>query len=48
MHVLASAAERFNWLVHAYCLMGNHYALLIETPDDNLAKGMSQLNGVYT
>lgn len=46
--VLASVVERFNWLVHAYCLMGNHYHLLIETPDGNLSKGMRQLNGVYT
>ncbi|MGA7980210.1 MAG: transposase, partial [Chromatiaceae bacterium] len=40
--------ERFNWVVHAYCQMGNHYHLLVETPDGNLAKGMRQLNGVYT
>jgi hypothetical protein len=31
-----------------YCQMGNHYHLLIETPDSNLAKGMHQHNGVYT
>lgn len=46
--LLASVAERFNWLIHAYCLMGNHYHLLIETPNGNLAQGMRQLNGVYT
>jgi REP element-mobilizing transposase RayT len=28
--------------------MTNHYHLLIETPDGNLAKGMRQFNGVYT
>jgi len=28
--------------------MGNHYHLVIETPDGNLSKGMRQLNGVYT
>jgi putative transposase len=28
--------------------MGNHYHLLIETPEPNLSKGMRQLNGVYT
>ena len=33
--------------MHAYCLMGNHYHLLIETPRPNLALGMRQLNGVY-
>ena len=39
---------RYNWLCHAYCLMDNHYHLLIETPDGNLSLGMRQLNGVYT
>ena len=46
--VLADVCERFNWWGHAYCLMTNHYHLLIETPDSNLSKGMRQLNGVYT
>ncbi len=46
--VLAGVCERFNWTVHAYCLMSNHYHLLIETPDGNLSQGMRQLNGVYT
>jgi len=48
LEVIASVYERFNWVLHAYCLMGNHYHLLIETPDSNLSKGMRQLNGVYT
>ena len=48
LDVLADVADRFNWLVHAYCEMTNHYHLLIETPDGNLSKGMRQLNGVYT
>ena len=46
--ILEKIVDRFNWLVHAYCLMDNHYHLLIETPDSNLSKGMRQLNGVYT
>ena len=46
--VLAHVCKRFNWTVHAYCLMGNHYHLLVETPDANLSAGMRQLNGVYT
>jgi len=46
--ILAKAMDRFNWLCHAYCLMGNHYHLLIETVDPTLARGMRQLNGVYT
>jgi len=48
LEVLRDVCERFNWIVHAYCLMANHYHLLIETPDGNLSKGMRQLNGVYT
>jgi len=46
--LLCDICERFNWCGHAYCLMINHYYLLMETPDANLAKGMRQLNGVYT
>ncbi|MDT8442343.1 MAG: transposase [Desulfuromonadales bacterium] len=45
---LGQVVERFNWLCHAYCLMDNHYHLLIETPEGNLSAGMRQLNGVYT
>ncbi len=45
---LGEVVARFGWLCHAYCLMDNHYHLLIETPDANLARGMRQLNGVYT
>ena len=48
LQVLASAVERYNWKVHAWCLMDNHYHLLVETPDANLAKGMRHFNGVYT
>lgn len=48
LRVLAHTVERCNWLVHAYCLMSNHYHLLVETPDANLARGMRQLNGVFT
>ena len=45
---LGEVVARFNWRCHAYCLMDNHYHLIIETPDGNLALGMRQLNGVYT
>lgn len=48
LNVLAEAVRRFNWLCHAYCLMTNHYHLVVETPDGNLSKGMRQLNGMYT
>ncbi len=46
--ILGKVVKRFNWLCHAYCLMDNHYHLLIETPEGNLSAGMRQLNGVYT
>ena len=48
LEVLSELVHDFNWAVHAYCLMDNHYHLLIETPESNLSKGMRQLNGVYT
>ena len=48
LDILAETNRRYNWLCHAYCLMNNHYHLIIETPDGNLSKGMRQLNGVYT
>ena len=44
---LAKTAERYNWLCHAYCLMSNHYHLLIETIDPTLSGGMKYLNGRY-
>ena len=43
LRILAQVTDRFNWLCHAYCLMNNHYHLVIETPDGNLSKGMRQL-----
>ena len=48
LRTLAQVTERFHWICHAYCLLNNHYHLVIETPDGNLSKGMRQLNGVYT
>ncbi len=48
LSVLDSVCHTYNWVCHAYCLMSNHYHLLIETPDANLSMGMRQLNGVYT
>jgi len=45
---LARASQRCHWLVHGYCLMDNHYHLLIETRDTTLAKGMKYLNGTYS
>lgn len=48
LEVLKTVVEKYNWLCHAYCLMDNHYHILVETPDPNLSLGMRQLNGVYT
>lgn len=48
LSVLATVVARFNWRLYAYCLMSNHYHLLVETPQPNLSRGMRQLNGVYT
>jgi REP element-mobilizing transposase RayT len=48
LEILGQVCERFNWVCHAWCQMSNHYHLLIETPEANLAQGMRHLNGVYT
>ena len=48
LSTLAWVVERFGWIFHAYCLMDNHFHLMIETPEPNLSRGMRQLNGVYT
>ena len=48
LKIVQQVIDRFNWLCHAYCLMGNHYHLLIETVDPTLSRGMRHLNGVYT
>ena len=48
LDILVSVVKKHRWLCHAYCLMGNHYHLLLETPEGNLSRGMRQLNGIYT
>lgn len=48
LDTLAEVCSRFNWRCHAYCLMSNHYHVVVETPEANLSRGMRQLNGVYT
>lgn len=48
LELLGQVCDRFNWRCHAYCLMSNHYHVVVETPEGNLAQGMRQLNGVYT
>ena len=46
--VLAQCCERMDAAVYAYCLMGNHYHLVLTTRRANLSALMRQLNGVYT
>jgi len=46
--ILSHVADWFGWICHAYCLMDNHYHLMIETSQANLSGGMRQLNGLHT
>ncbi|MBB1478178.1 transposase [Pseudoalteromonas sp. SG41-2] len=48
LHCIEQASIRFNIEVHSYCLMTNHYYLLIKTPDANLGRAMKHINGLYT
>jgi putative transposase len=48
LDLLYQVRKRFHFICHAYCLMDNHYHLIIETPEGNLSRGMRQLNGCYT
>jgi REP element-mobilizing transposase RayT len=48
LEILAQLVKRYRFRCYAYCLMDNHYHLLLETPQGNLSRGMRQLNGVYT
>ena len=46
--ILGATVLRLGWKCHAYCLMDNHYHLLIETPTAGLSQGMRQINSTYT
>ena len=48
LDLLGELLERFGVETHAYCLMGNHYHLLLHTPAANLSRAMRHLDGVYT
>ena len=48
LETLTQCCERFNWAIHAWCQMTNHYHILVETAEANLSAGMRQLNGIYT
>lgn len=48
LRILGSVVEDHGWLLHGYCLMTNHYHMLVETQSANLSVGMRALNGRYT
>lgn len=48
LKTLAEACQKTGWQVHAYCLMRNHYHLVLETPNPNLVAGMAWLQSTYT
>ena len=48
LDTLDEGCGKAGWRVHAYVLMGNHYHLLLETPEGNLVAGMKWLQGTYT
>ncbi|HKA26552.1 MAG TPA: transposase [Gaiellaceae bacterium] len=47
LQLVQQAVDRFGWLCHAYCLMTNHYHLLIQTREADVSQGMHRLNSVY-
>ena len=48
IETLTETCEKTRWQVHAYCLMKNHFHLVVETPQPNLVAGMKWLLGTYT
>ena len=48
LDIMGDVCKRYHWIIHSYCLMTNHYHLLLETPEANLSKGMRDLNGIFT
>jgi putative transposase len=47
LRLLADVVERNNWFVHVFCLMTNHFHLVVESRLDELSNGLHRLNGVY-
>ena len=47
LEYLSIAAERFSLIIHTYCLMSNHYHLVVETPKANLSRAIQWLNVSY-
>ena len=48
LELLKETSDLFNVKIAAYCMMPNHYHLLLHTPDGNLSRCMRQINGIYT
>jgi len=48
LELLAETQQRFGAEIHAYCLLRNHYHLLLQTPRGNLSRIMRHIDGVYT
>ena len=48
LETLGQACQKTGWQVHAYCLMPNHFHLVVETPNANLVAGMKWFLGTYT
>jgi len=48
LETLAEGCAKTGWRIHAHVMMGNHYHLLVETPEGNLVAGMKWLQGTYT
>ena len=48
LELLGKVCGRYRWSCYAYCLMTNHYHLILETAEPNLSRGMRQLNGSYS
>src|SRR5213078_1464602 len=48
LKTLAEACQKTGWQAHAYCLMRNHFHLVVETPNANLVAGMRWLLSTYT
>jgi REP element-mobilizing transposase RayT len=48
LEILQRVCNRFNFVIHAFCQMTNHYHVVVETVEGNLSQGMRQLNGLYT
>lgn len=46
--IYSNIVDRLSWATYAWCLMGNHFHLVVETPEPNLSEGMRLLNGIYT